>query len=203
MVLNSHGKLQTGETQMKLTKLLTGAGVAALLTAGAAYGQAVQTVTDATFGSADSTSGTYFLDSNIDYSATTLTGALAVLIEGQDASGARTNFAAPFSVLARIDLTGAVFDQSVLDGDLQSCTGTVVDGGAPGDDFVVFEINNLDTCTDDGATTDGDSLAESIVVAGMQALYTGGSVSVTSSLERVSNGANVAGGGSISRRRSV
>ena len=173
---------QLGDTQMKLTKLLTGAAVAALLSTGAA---SAQYTLAADLGDADGAVaplGTYYIASNLDFAAANLTGTLNVLLTESAADWDATGAAA---ALLEIDLTGMIFDQSVLDTDFTAgCSATVVDGGNAGDSTVTFEIADI-TC------------ADTLGLEGGQVLYTGGTGNVSTSLTRVSNGNPIDGGSEV------
>lgn len=202
MVLNSHGKLQTGETQMKLTKLLTGVAGAALL-AGTAYGQ-VESDLVREGGLAETD-----LASELDVSGLA-NQTLQIFVAPVDALGAQDpeGFAAfdGSEATVTLSLTGAIFPTTLTDGqfpDLNGCDPDIVSGGAAGDSEVVFSVADIGACDLDGGDgagggADGDfegaaaaTPADAVLYFDIPLQLTATDANVSVSVVQTSNGAAI------------
>ena len=156
---------------MKLTKLLTGAAVATLMTAGAASAQV--TIDSVTFGTGagavSAANQTFWLASELNVQNAARTVTLAFALDDSTPANGSSGWATGAAQL-RIDFTGFLLNQSVVPGDLV-CTGgaatTIASGGAPGDNFVVFNIADINACAN-GGTSDAE-----LVASGLDLLYNG------------------------------
>lgn len=174
---------------MKLTKLFTGAAVAALMTAGAASAQV--TIDSVTFGTGagavSSSTGTFWLASELNVSNAARTATLAFALDDSTPANGSTGWASGAAQL-RIDFSGFLLNQSVAPADVV-CTGgaatTVAAGGTPGDNFVVMNIADINACVNAGNAE--------VVVSGLDLLLTGSSANYTVTLTNTATGNPVDG----------
>lgn len=187
---------------MKMTKLLTGAAAAALL-AGAANAQVVLQQGD--HGAVANTSGTPVAGDN--WFATELGDISGVTVPLEFSVFPTTAGAFPTApnveVLIQVDVTNAVLDRSLVDGDIvastasATCTSadmTVDANGAAGDATVTFRVADIAECSAiDGTPATIDDTAEQINFA-LPLILSGGDVDVSVSITRASNGSAIASG---------
>jgi hypothetical protein len=183
--------LENGDTQMKLTQLLTGAAAMALI-AGAAQAQSIEFDIDIPGTSGDpgariDTSGTF---TTLPISATGNGYTLASELDFEDAApttnlefayNPQASIAGVAAARVTITLTGAVFDANIGDyagPDLVNCDFDVVDGGGAGDTTVVFDTTASTVFSD--CTTDEIQFSLPI-------LLTGGDANFSVSVQRLSN----------------
>ena len=187
---------------MKMTKLLTGAAAAALL-AGAANAQVVLQQGD--HAAVANTSGTPVDGDN--WFATEIGSIANITVPLEFSVFPTTAGAWPTApnveVLIQVDVTNAVLDRSLVDGDIvastasATCTSsdmTVDADGAAGDATVTFRVADIAECSAiDGAPASIDDTAEQINFA-LPLILSGGDVDVSVSITRASNGSAIASG---------
>ncbi|MEA1943280.1 MAG: hypothetical protein U9P68_13630 [Pseudomonadota bacterium] len=185
-----------------MTKLLTGAAAAALL-AGAANAQVVLQQGDHV--AVANTSGTPVAGDN--WFATEIGDIAGITVPLEFSVFPTTAGAFPTApnveVLIQVDVTNAVLDRSLVDGDVVASTGsvtcnsadmTVDSNGAAGDSTVTFRIADIAECSAiDGAPGSIDDTAEQINFA-LPLILSGGDVDVSVSITRASNGSAIASG---------
>ncbi|WP_273144951.1 hypothetical protein [Oceanicaulis alexandrii] len=186
---------------MKLTKLFTGAAVAALLTAGAASAQYDifdTSLGGATFqldnGGAATLDGTYLIASELNL----VTAARTTTLDFNIVDSTNDNVANGWGTGAanfRIDLSGFLLNASVVAADFECVNGsagtgvTIIDGGTAGDNFVEVQVAAIENC--DGPTGDADG---EIGVSGLDLIYQGPTGNFSTTLTRTSTGAAIDGG---------
>ena len=190
---------------MKMTKLLTGAAAIALLT-GAAHAQYTIDNTALAGATFQLPAGTYLIASELNLTTAARTTTLAFELNDSDQalSAPTTDSENDFgsgSATLRVDLDGFLFNTTVASTDLTCADGTntstvtVTDGGTAGDNFVEFEIANVEFCTA-GAVAVGTTVASNgqIALANLDMIYQGPFGNFTTSLTRTSTGAALDGG---------
>lgn len=181
MALNSHGYVNMmGDTQMKLSQLLTGAAVAAL-TAGASFAQ-VTTDIDTTINASTFNPGASIeLVPELDFEAADLTAELNIAILPNDTN--EFDVYAATAAQLTITLDGFEFSSNIAGGSFvtnwdanaagaDDCAFTVVSGGAAGDSSVTFETADLSLC-DEAAGGDADDIGFvlPVTLTGLPATY--------------------------------
>jgi len=148
---------------MKMTKLLTGAAIAALVAAGGASAQNTLSVvnlgTNVNNAIANgNASATYYIASELNVQNAARTTQLGFTVSNP------TNWTTGAAKI-RVDFTGFLLNQAAVAGDVTTgggCAVTSVEGGTAGDKFVVFNIDNIALCS-----------GNSVAISGLDLLYTG------------------------------
>ena len=148
---------QLGDTQMKLTKLLTGAAIAAIIS-GAASAQ--QIAIPGTLGAGGDFAASNDFMNELDLAAAGIAGDLALDLDlstaGTGGTGLFNGLGAADVAQVEITLTNMEFSTGLNNSNFASggtCALTIVDGGAAGQSSVTFETtgnpNTCDTAADD------------------------------------------------------
>ena len=162
---------QLGDTQMKLTKLLTGAAIAALLS-GAASAQVVTELRldESVTGTAMFGGAVVATEYDIDAAANQTVEFTIVPRNATNTTDLDGGFAAyaGTSVDVTVTVSGGIFPTALVAANAPTtggaCSPTLVSGGLAGESSAVFRIADLATCDDDGTTagfgdTDADEAA--------------------------------------------